>query len=241
LGADAHLYLPGIGYLNGVDAGNYADATATLASVDGPVGRVVDPFGGITANNTTTAQKPILRLDASGRYTWQFDGTDDRLTLASMPIQMADDFVMLSVFSATSATSASGRVLAAAGHSVDSLALARLSVLNTGLLEMLWRDSGGVVQRVTSSASVVAGTTYVTCGRKSGANKTLRVNSVLQGTNTGSLASTTFNNYLLGSRSYGGEFFDGKMASHVICRGNLSDTELVTLERAFAACAGLVI
>jgi len=45
-GTDAHVYLPGIGMLNGLQASNYLDsAGTTLAAVDGPVGRVNDAAG----------------------------------------------------------------------------------------------------------------------------------------------------------------------------------------------------
>jgi len=61
-GADAHVYLPGVGTVNGITAGNYLDsAGTTAASVDNPVGKVTDGFGGLHATQGTTANKPILR------------------------------------------------------------------------------------------------------------------------------------------------------------------------------------
>ena len=61
-GPNAHIYLPGVGTLNGITAGNYLDsAGTTAASVDNPVGLVVDSFGSINATQGTTANKPILR------------------------------------------------------------------------------------------------------------------------------------------------------------------------------------
>jgi hypothetical protein len=60
-GTDAHLYLPGVGYVNGVDAGNYLDTAFAPTAQDQPVGLVVDSLGAINASNNTTAQKPILR------------------------------------------------------------------------------------------------------------------------------------------------------------------------------------
>jgi len=47
-GTDAHVYLPGIGALNGLTAGNYLDsAGTTAATVDNPVGLVLDGAGGL--------------------------------------------------------------------------------------------------------------------------------------------------------------------------------------------------
>ena len=45
-GADAHIYLPGVGTINGITAGNYLDsAGTTAASVDNPVGLSLDGLG----------------------------------------------------------------------------------------------------------------------------------------------------------------------------------------------------
>ena len=58
-GANAHLWLPGIGYFNGVDLGNYQDSAGTTAAlVDNPIGLVLDQgYGGGTvgANLTPSA------------------------------------------------------------------------------------------------------------------------------------------------------------------------------------------
>lgn len=46
-GTDAHVYLPGIGVINGLTAGNYLDsAGTTAATVDNPVGLVLDAANG---------------------------------------------------------------------------------------------------------------------------------------------------------------------------------------------------
>lgn len=47
-GTDAHLYLPGIGIINGLTAGNYLDsAGTTAATVGNPVGLVLDAAGSV--------------------------------------------------------------------------------------------------------------------------------------------------------------------------------------------------
>jgi hypothetical protein len=112
-GTDAHLYLPGIGVINGLTAGNYLDsAGTTAATVDNPVGLVVDS-GGINAIQATTANKPILRKGAVNLLTYseQFDnaawvktgGTvtpnattapDGTLTADLLVIDSASDFVL---------------------------------------------------------------------------------------------------------------------------------------------------
>lgn len=72
-GTDAHLWLPGVGVVNGITAGNFSDTAGTTASVvdsTAGVGLVVDAGGG-TINTTqgTTANKPILRRGVVNRAT----------------------------------------------------------------------------------------------------------------------------------------------------------------------------
>ena len=53
-GTDAHVYLPGIGVINGLTAGNYLDsAGTTAATVDNPVGLVLDAAGSVGAELVT--------------------------------------------------------------------------------------------------------------------------------------------------------------------------------------------
>jgi len=47
-GSDAHVYLPGVGMLNGLTAGNYIDSAGTTAGVvDQPVGLALDAMGSL--------------------------------------------------------------------------------------------------------------------------------------------------------------------------------------------------
>ena len=51
---DAHIYLPGVGMLNGLQAGNYLDSAGTTqGTVDQPVGLVLDAAGGLGAELVT--------------------------------------------------------------------------------------------------------------------------------------------------------------------------------------------
>ena len=50
-GPDAHVYLPGVGMLNGLQAGNYLDSSGiTPGAVDQPAGLVLDAMGGLGPN-----------------------------------------------------------------------------------------------------------------------------------------------------------------------------------------------
>lgn len=53
-GTDAHVYLPGIGVINGFTAGNYLDSVGTTAAtVDNPVGLVLDANGSVGSELVT--------------------------------------------------------------------------------------------------------------------------------------------------------------------------------------------
>jgi len=61
-GSDSHIWLPGVGQVNGLTAGNWIDSAGTVpAVIDNPVGKVTDSLGGIHATQSTTGSKPILR------------------------------------------------------------------------------------------------------------------------------------------------------------------------------------
>ena len=53
-GADAHLWLPGVGTLNGLTTGNYLESTGnSVATVDNPTGLVLDALGSVGAELVT--------------------------------------------------------------------------------------------------------------------------------------------------------------------------------------------
>ena len=75
-GSAANLYLPGVGAINGIAAGNWLDsAGTTAATVDNPVGRADNARGGAHLTQATTANKPVLRL-SGGVYAWDFVSSD---------------------------------------------------------------------------------------------------------------------------------------------------------------------
>lgn len=73
-GAAANLYLPGVGAINGITAGNWLDsAGTTAATVDGQVGRVDNALSGVNLTQATTANKPILRRGLVNLMTYSHD------------------------------------------------------------------------------------------------------------------------------------------------------------------------
>jgi hypothetical protein len=64
-GADAHSYIPGVGTVSGLVAGNWGDSAGTIpATKDGVVGKVDDANSNIDLTQATTANKPFLHKGA---------------------------------------------------------------------------------------------------------------------------------------------------------------------------------
>lgn len=73
-GSASNLYLPGVGAINGITAGNWLDTVGgTPATVDGAVGTVVNAQGGANLTQSTSANKPILRRGLVNLLTYSHD------------------------------------------------------------------------------------------------------------------------------------------------------------------------
>lgn len=76
-GANGHLYIPGVGAISGITAGNYLDSIGTTnASVDGNVGLVKDALGGLNASQATTGYQPRLRRGIVNMLSFSNDLTN---------------------------------------------------------------------------------------------------------------------------------------------------------------------
>lgn len=76
----------------------YQDAAGTtpVTGVEQPVGRMLDKSGrGNHATQTTTASRPTLQQDASGKYYLSFDGVDDYLSTGSIDFTATDKMTVL--------------------------------------------------------------------------------------------------------------------------------------------------
>jgi len=67
-GIEAHLFIPGVGKVNGIDAQNFLESTfVTPSTVNTPVGGVKNASGGtINLTQATTANKPLLGIEPMG-------------------------------------------------------------------------------------------------------------------------------------------------------------------------------
>lgn len=76
----------------------YQDAAGTIpvTGVGQPVGRILDKSGrGNHATQTTTASRPTLQQDTSGKYYLSFDGIDDSLVTGDINFSATDKMTVL--------------------------------------------------------------------------------------------------------------------------------------------------
>lgn len=350
-GQDAHVYLPGVGMLNGLQAGNYLDSSGTTAAtVDQPVGLVLDAAGGlgvelvtvptvaavpiggpeftsyavgpatvagktysvsftvsdhsgtgsvsldggtgqwvvnptatgdtslagngtknfiiqcanpaairvfsrstntctfsnisvrevtgIAASQTTTASKPILRRDAGGRYYWQFDGTNDSLSLGGPLFQMADDHCVIAGFASTAPSG--DRYAFDVGHSTNSNPLIATLGLNGTSPKVYWRDNAGVTTSL-SGGTLPQGATGVITARKAAGVGVLKLNGTQVGTAAITAGATTVTGAAIGVRVFGSGSAAGSIYPVIAIKGTVSDPDLLLLEKLVGQLSGVTI
>jgi cell wall-associated NlpC family hydrolase len=230
LGTNAHIYLPGLGTVGGIAAGNYSDAGTTAATVNGLVQQVNDPFGAINATQATAGNQPTL-LSTSGKYSWSFNGTTTNLALGSIPFQMVDDHCVIAgarVDTAVGDCTIFRCAGAGANPIVGSLGF------SLGKPDAIWRDDVTALSRVTN-ASAVTGSVVVIAARKVGSAKTLWLNGSLVGTDSTVMGTTTLTQALIGQTGQSTFFHNGMTGPILAIKGTVSDADILTLQRFVAS------
>lgn len=236
-GTDAHIYLPGIGALNGYTLGNWLDSGGTTpATVDNPVGLVQDAIGTIHVSQGTTANKPILRKP-SNNYYWEFDGTDDILEASSAPWGASDDYCV--TMGASSDTTGVSNYAFKIGATAASSALApMITFASSNSVVAYWRDTSAVLLTASSGYTYSAGVPIVVSARKVGDSKFCRVNGVSGAAETTPIgASASLDHMKIGAWSPT-PTFDGKIYPIIAIKGTVSDANLLILERWVGSLTG---
>jgi hypothetical protein len=238
-GTDAHIYLPGIGALNGYTLGNWLDSGGTTpATVDNPVGLVQDAIGTIHVSQGTTANKPILRKP-SNNYYWEFDGVNDSLASASAPFQMADDHCVILGVSRAAVTAEKHPVGVGSSGSTTPIA-AFIVHWGSGYISVYWRDDASTLYIAQSGATYSAGQVRVVSARKSGNNKVCRVDGVGGSVNSTPVGATSaFDKLMIGATHTGS--FGGNIYPVIAIKGDISDANLLILERWVGSLSGVTI
>lgn len=238
-GTDAHIYLPGIGALNGYTLGNWLDSGGTTpATVDNPVGLVQDGIGSIHVSQGTTASKPILRKP-SNNYYWEFDGVNDILSATAVPFIQSDDHA---VIVGTYVTNVSGPrvVFGLRSTASDAPIVAQLQFQQTtGILSGYWRDDASATVILSGSSNLVA-TNLVASALSRGGRRSLRHNGAELGFSSASFGATTTTTVGIGGRAVAAPaaYMAGNVYPIIAIKGTVSDADLLILERWVGSLTG---
>jgi len=187
--------------------------------------------GGIPLTTSAAASNP-----SAGKYWWQFDGSNDSLSLSAPLFQMSDDHAVIAGFNAA----VINKYIFSQNNTAATTLVASLRIDAAGAPNALWQDDSATLVNVASSTSCI-GLNTVATGVKIGNAKRLRVNGVQQGaTNNTVLGATTLNTASIGSYTTAGNF-QGSIYPVIAIKGTVSDADLLTLERFVGQLSGVSI
>jgi len=191
---------------------------------------------GLHATKATTANKPILR-QSGGKYSWQFDGVNDSLSLSAPLFQMSDDHCVIAGFKADAAN----KYIFSQSHSGTATQCCSLRVDASGYPGAVWIDDASANALPTATTSCI-GLNTVATAIKIGNAKRLRVNGVQAGaTNNTALGVGTTNSYSIGCLNVSSGNFQGSIYPVIAIKGTVSDADLLTLERFVGQLSGVSI
>ena len=243
-------FSPSALFANGEEGGWYdpSDLTTlfeedgtTPASVDGPVGKILDKSGnGNHLIQTTETKCPTLKL-AGGLYYLEFDGIDDGLRSADIDFTGTST---MSVFSGARKEADEVAVVAELSNNVGgSTGAFRLASIGSNVWRYTSKGTTGVNGNATGYTPPV---TSVLTGLSDIANDvaTIRVDGVEKASPTAEQGDGPFGNHPLnvGGRNDGSLLqLDGRVYG-LIVRGALSDaSEIASAEKYIAAKTGVSI
>mgnify|MGYP006314138211 FL=1 len=197
-------------------------AASSGAAVNAQVS--VREIPGIHASQATTANKPILR-QSGGKYSWQFDGSNDSLLSGNLGITTACTIVI------------AGRL--------NSLATVQTLFAEDANGVQIYIDTSGIVTLVkfgvslivnTAAATIVAGVPFVVTVRLSGGTAVIRKNGVQVVTAATALAFSATTGARIGTNFDGTTQPAGGAIGWVVpLPAALSDADCLTVERLVAA------
>lgn len=186
--------------------------------------------GGIPLTTSAAGSNPT-----AGPYYASFNGTNSFLALTSVPFQTNDDFCVVACVKETG--SATGGVFSVStGVSVTEL----ITLSFTGGAAQFYMSSGGSTA-LAISVPTYADQTIVMVMWKVGTSMVLRVNGVQVASSTWLGGTSTFTRSDIGCYYPGGGLMPQAVYDLDPIKGTLTLAQVVTLERAAAQRAGLVL
>jgi len=192
--------------------------------------------GGIPLTTTAAASNAN-----AGRYYWQFDGSNDSLSLSAPLFQMSDDHAVIAGFKRS--TSASEKYVFTVGAAATNTPLCGMIACATdGIVKGYWRGDDAVIRIASSGISYVGSVPKVAAVRKVGNSKICRVNGVSGTPETSAIGATTLDATYIGSNSpAAASTFDDSIYPIIAIKGTVTDSDLLTLERFVGQLSGVAI
>lgn len=233
-GENAHIYLPGIGTINGITSENWLDNLGTLpAIVNNGIGKVDDGLGSISLTQVTPNNEPTLRLN-SGVYSWEFDGTD-MLTFSSTPFEMSDNHFVV-VASKNTNTTALRPIYAHRGATTPPAIQLYFNTTNN-VPTMLWRDNTGTTVIKSGQASSA---TNVFSFRRLGNLFSFYQNGALVGTESSeTLGATSITTSSIGGVTLTTNYLIGFIYPVIVIKGEVSSLSKSILEKFVGQLSGV--
>lgn len=205
--------------------------TTPVTDVDQPVGRMLDKSGnGNHAVQATSASRPLLKREGSGRYYLLFDGTDDSLATSTMNMTATDE-VTAAVALTKSSNAARGMLLEFTNASTGRFLIEAPPAGLTGYIGA----SGGSAVAFTSGSSEGAPDNAVLTlsGDISADTVSLRRNSTAVSSGSGNQGTGNFANSILYIGRRGGSSlpFNGKLYGLVVVGRTITQSELFNVEK----------
>ena len=196
--------------------------------------------GAIYASNNTTAQKPILRRDANGRWFWEFSAaSSQRLALSAVPFQMSDSFIVIAASQTNTATTVNAKPIFSIGGA--GAAFFELSYApSTNYPRAVYKDDAAVQNTVNDSVDY-GSTPIVMSAVKVGDTKTVRVNGVDRASTSTPIGAASITTAAIGARFSSGAFlpfYNDMLHGLILIKGTATAEQLLTLERCLAAFQG---
>lgn len=171
-----------------------------------------------------------------GPYWLDFDGTDDRLQLGSVPFQLQDDpFMVFGNLAFLDATI--HRRIFSTGNSSGTPVIQLYNTYVTGVVSVNYKDDAATSIFIASSGDS-SNKAIVNSSYKYGNRKVIRKNTVLGQTNNAALSTSTNVLSYIGADMTPSNFLKGNLYFIALGKGNVSDLEITKIEKYAAKLSG---
>ena len=192
----------------------------------------IQALGGIPLTTTAPASTAL------GPQYWQFDGSNDSLSLGGPLFQMADDHCV--VAGANCQATVSWRTIFGQGGATATPRMQLVIDAAAGKAIAYWRDDAGANSNVVGSTDLRNATSVITA-RATGQSRVLRVNGALNAAlNTTVLGVSTLTHYSIGGLG-SVDWFNGNIYPVIAIKGTVTDPDLLLLEKLVGQLSGVQI